>query len=614
MHMFLKWLEERTGLVKSFESLLFRKIPGGAKWRYTWGGLLVFMFVVQAITGFALWMAYSPSTRTAWESVFYIQHIMPFGWLVRGIHYYAAEAMVILVLLHVLQKIWFRGYQKPRELMFWLAMAMALVVVSCSLTGYLLPWDQQGYWSAKVRTHIMSLSPVIGPYLERISVGGDHFGHFALTRFFALHAGFFPFLLVLLLVGRMLLMRRYRQMETESKPDVISEPFWPNQALKNALTSLAVMGVVLLITVKPQWFGFAHLGMGAPLASPADPTDLYAAARPEWYFLFLFQFLKYFPGELEIVGAIVIPGAIVGYFALMPWIGRHIAGHVLNILVSIFLLGGAIWLTLTAKNNDARNAGYQTAAKEAQIKAARAIELASGPKGIPAQGALQLLHQDPKTQGPQLFATHCSSCHRYDGHDGLGAIPADAPSAPDLKGFASRQWLTEFLNPDHIATERYFGGTAFADGDMVKYVTDDVAEFDADKKDALAAVVRILSAEAQLPSQKNPETTETPLSDEDRDELFYDVGCTECHEFHFEDEDMDGPDLTGYGSRGWMIEFISNPAHARFYKSNNDRMPSFREEGILDEKAIGLLADWLRGDWYEPAENQASVAIAEPAP
>ena len=150
---------------------------------------------------------------------------------------------------------------------------------------------------------------------------------------------------------------------------------------------------------------------------------------------------------------------------------------------------------------------------------------------VPAQGALQLLHQDPKTQGPQLFATHCSSCHRYDGHDGLGAIPADAPSAPDLKGFASRQWLTEFLNPDHIATERYFGGTAFEDGDMVKYVTDDVAEFDADKKDALAAVVRILSAEAQLPSQKNPETTETPLSDEDRDELFYDVGCTECHEF-----------------------------------------------------------------------------------
>lgn len=613
MHMFLKWLEERTGLVKTAESLLFREIPGGARWRYTWGGLLVFMFIVQAITGFALWMAYSPSTRTAWESVFYIQHVMPLGWLVRGIHYYAAEAMVILVLLHVLQKIWFRGYHKPRELMFWLAMAMALVVVSCSLTGYLLPWDQQGYWSAKVRTHIMSLSPVVGPYLERISVGGDHFGHFALTRFFALHAGFFPFLLALLLIGRMLLMRRYRQMETESQPDVIREPFWPNQALKNAFTSLAVMGVVLLITIKPQWFGFSHLGMGAPLASPADPTDLYAAARPEWYFLFLFQFLKYFPGELEMVGAIVIPGAIVGYFALMPWIGRHIAGHVLNILVSIFLLGGAIWLTMTAKNNDAQNASYQAAHKEAQIKAARAIALASSPSGIPEQGALHLLHHDPKTQGPLLFATHCSSCHRYEGHDGLGEIPPDAPSAPDLKGFASREWLTEFLHPDHIATERYFGGTAFSEGDMVEFVTDDIASFDTDKQNDLATVVRILSAEAQLPSQKIMDNTEPTLSEEDRDELFYDVGCTECHEFHFEDEDVDGPDLTGYGSRGWMIDFISNPAHARFYENNNDRMPSFREEGILDETAINLLVDWLRGDWYEPTEDQATVSITEPA-
>ena len=614
MSMFLRWLEERTGLVKAVESLVFREIPGGARWRYTWGGLLVIVFAVQAITGFALWMAYSPGTRTAWESVYYIQHVMPLGWFVRGIHYYAAEAMVILVLLHVLQKIWFRGYQKPRELMFWLTMALALVVVSCALTGYLLPWDQQGYWSAKVRTHIMSLSPVIGPYLERISVGGDHFGHFALTRFFALHAGFFPLLLALILFVRMILMRRYQQMEAESQPNVIKEPFWPNQALKNTLTSLVVMGVVLLITVRPHWFGFSHSGLGAPLASPADPTDLYAAARPEWYFLFLFQFLKYFPGEMEIVGAIIIPGAVLGYFALMPWIGRHIIGHVLNILVSIFLLGGAVWLTVTAKNNDAQNVSYQTAEQEAKEKAARAVELASSPTGIPEQGALYLLHKDPKTQGPGLFATHCSSCHRYDGHDGLGGTPSDAPSAPDLKGFASRAWLTEFLDPAHINTERYFGGTAFSDGDMVEYVTEDIAEFDADQQNDLAKVVRILSAEAQLPAQKDLDVSEPLFSVEDRDELFYDVGCTECHEFHFIDEDVDGPDLTGYGSRGWMIEFISNPAHARFYESNNDRMPSFREEGILDEETIGLLVDWLRGDWYEPAADQASVSIAEPAP
>jgi len=93
--MILKWLDERTGLVKTVQSLLFNEIPGGARWRHTWGGILLFMFLVQAVTGLALWMAYSPSTRSAWESVFYIQHVMHFGWLVRGIHYFAAEAMFL---------------------------------------------------------------------------------------------------------------------------------------------------------------------------------------------------------------------------------------------------------------------------------------------------------------------------------------------------------------------------------------------------------------------------------------------------------------------------------------------------------------------------------------
>ena len=498
MRTLLKWIDDRTGLGKAFQSMLFNEIPGGARWRYTWGGILLFMFAVQAITGMAIWMSYSPSTRSAWESVYSIQHVLHLGWLVRGIHYYAAEAMVILVLLHVVQKIWFKGYQKPRELMFWLAMAMALVVVSFSLTGYLLPWDQQGFWSAKVRTHIMSLSPVVGPYLERLMVGGEQFGHHTLTRFFALHAGVLPLAFLGLLIARMALMRRYRKQAFEELPQAGegASSFWPGQALKNALTCMVVMGIVLLMTVKPQWFGFIHQGMGAPLAAPADPTDLYAAARPEWYFLFLFQFLKYFPGEREILGAIIIPGVIVGYFVIMPLVAKVRIGHYFNILLSVVLLGGAAWLTYTAKTGDATNANYIAAEKLAHVKAQRAVELASGPAGIPEQGALHLLHHDSKIQGPQLFATHCSSCHRFDGHDGTDIVPEDSPSAPDLKGFASRAWLTDLLNPDHIASEHFFGNTAFKDGDMVGFIHKKVAKYDDAEKIALDRAIKALSAEA----------------------------------------------------------------------------------------------------------------------
>jgi ubiquinol-cytochrome c reductase cytochrome b subunit len=76
--------------------------------------------------------------------------------------------------------------------------------------------------------------------------------------------------------------------------------------------------------------------------------------------------------------------------------------------------------------------------------------------------------------------------------------------------------------------------------------------------------------------------------------------CTECHEFHKKDEEATAPDLTSYGSRDWLIDFISNPAHERFYNKRNDRMPAFGQDKVLDNHAIGLIADWLRGDWYEP--------------
>jgi len=100
---FLDWLDHRTGYRDLMKEALDEPIPGGARWRYVWGSTLVFTFFVQVITGFVLWAAYSPSTRTAWESVYYIQHEMTLGWLVRGIHHFAAQAMVVLLVSHLVQ-------------------------------------------------------------------------------------------------------------------------------------------------------------------------------------------------------------------------------------------------------------------------------------------------------------------------------------------------------------------------------------------------------------------------------------------------------------------------------------------------------------------------------
>src|SRR4051812_6234417 len=203
------WLDDRTGYKALLRGALYEHIPGGARWRYVWGSTLVFVFAVQMITGVFLWMHYSPSSQTAWESVYYIQHEMNGGWLLRGIHHYSAQVMIILLALHLLQVIIDSAYRAPREFNFWIGLFLLVVTMGLALTGYLLPWDQKGYWSTKVATALMGVVPVIGEPIQRLVVGGPAYGHHTLTRFFALHAGVLPLTLIGGIVAHVYVFRRH---------------------------------------------------------------------------------------------------------------------------------------------------------------------------------------------------------------------------------------------------------------------------------------------------------------------------------------------------------------------------------------------------------------------
>src|SRR3972149_1747747 len=172
MSRFLDWLDHRTGYRAVVHDVLYEHIPGGARWRYVWGSTLVFAFFVQLVTGLVLWAAYSPSAQTAWESVYYIQHEMTLGWLLRGIHHYMSHAMVVLVSIHFLQVVVDGAYRAPREINFWIGLVMLLVVLGMALTGYLLPWDEKGYWATKDVTNMVALVPLVGESLQRLLVGG----------------------------------------------------------------------------------------------------------------------------------------------------------------------------------------------------------------------------------------------------------------------------------------------------------------------------------------------------------------------------------------------------------------------------------------------------------
>ena len=594
------WLDHRTGVRKLTHEALYENVPGGARWRYVWGSTLTFTFAMQVITGLFLWMAYSPSSQTAWESVFYIQHEMTGGWFLRGLHHYTAQAMNVLLVLHLMQVVIDGAYKAPREVNFWFGLLLLQLVLGLSLTGYLLPWDQKGYWATKVATNIAGITPVIGPALQRLIIGGADYGHHTLTRFFALHAGVLPAAIVALIVGHIYLFRRHglTPKEPRRRPDAA---FWPDQVLKDAVACLAVLAAVVFFIVAPRLF---HAGaeMGAELGAPADPSEPFSAARPEWYFLFLFQLLKYFPGGTEVWGAIILPGVLMTAVFLMPFLGKWKLGHRFNLGLLGALLAGVGLLTWLAVAQDRRDPLYVAAVQSAGRDAARIQALAGSAAGIPIAGAAALLRADPLTQGPKLFAKNCASCHRFDGHDGTGKMPKDAQVAADLKGFAGREWLAGLLDPARVDSAHYFGGTKFKDGKMVKFVKKKVAAYSAADTANLQQVIAAVSAEAGLKTQPGLEQRDA-VAIKTGAALFKDgVGCADCHRFHSQDDDATGPDLTGYGSRAWLLRFLHNPAHADFYGARNDRMPAFGEKQMLDAEALGLLADWLRGEWYEPAK------------
>ncbi len=635
MSRFLAWLDDRTGYRGLLHNALFECIPGGARWRYVWGSTLVFAFVVQIVTGVILWSAYSPSAQTAWESAYYIQYEMTGGWLLRGVHHFMAHTMVVLLAVHFVQVVVDGAYRAPREINFWIGLVMMQLVLGLALTGYLLPWDEKGYWATKVATNMMALVPLIGPSLQKLVVGGSEYGHQTLTRFFALHAGVLPALLAVCTMAHVALFRRHglKALEPYTKPDTT---FWPDQVLRDAIACLAVTLVVLALVFRNYSSDLVGLPpgqlYGAELTAPADPAENFSAARPENYFLFLFQLLKYLDVFPPIVGAILVPGLILLTLFLMPIVGRWEFGHRFNVMWTLALLLGAGILTVLALRADRNGQSehsrhFLAAVAAAQVKADRAVELARSPIGIPPAGALKMLREDAKIQGPKLFRQHCASCHSHHVVNGTPSDPSqeivlENPTASNLWGFGTRDWVLGILDPKKIVGPHYFGNTKLKEGDMAIWVTDTLgpdatAELDEAELKKFRENVKLVSfalaAESGLLREQHPQEWIAA----GRNVIVEEFACTDCHRFHDDGELGMAPDLTGYASADWLRAFISNPEHDRFYPTTNDRMPAFAASDDpaahrLSSEELDILVGWLRGEWYKPeAVANAPAANAD---
>jgi len=364
----------------------------------------LFLFGIQVATGIFLSLYYAPTADHAHASVSYIQKAVTGGALLRGLHHYGATAMVIVAVAHLAQTFLFGAYKKKRELLWGAGVLMLLIILAFSFTGYLLPWDQAAYFGTKVGTSIAGEIPVVGSAQQRIMLGGNDLTTVTLSRFFTTHVFLLPLALAGLVGLHLYLFRRATPAGPfHNRDDKKIERFYPKQLFKDSVAVL-ICFVALLALAK---YSPAELG---PVA---DPTADYLA-RPPWYFMPLFQLLKYFPGKLAIIPTVALPAALFGTLFLLPFFDRREERHPLRRPLATALLtlviGGSIGLIFLAKHQDKTNPEFAEKLKrqeeEMRVNFGKPFE----PQIIGA-GAAPLAIGAKSVEPPQAFAVNCAVCH-----------------------------------------------------------------------------------------------------------------------------------------------------------------------------------------------------------
>jgi len=394
-----EWLHARTGYRGGVRVMLDEPLPPGTGWFFTLGSVLLALLSIQLLTGAFLTLYYAATPDHAYDSVRFIDALSA-GRIVRGLHHYGASFIVVALVAHMLRVIAFGSYKPPREVTWLSGLALLALILGFSLTGYLLPWDQRAYWATVVTINISKLTPLGGEVVAGILRGGSTIGALTLTRWYGVHVIFFPAALVLLIVGHLFLMRRHGISGPVRSRTGPSFAFFPSQAARD----VTMVSIVVVLLVAYAWHG------APPLEGPADPTDATYTPRPEWYFLGLFQLLKYFPGKWEVVAAMIVPGLAAAFLALLPWIDRGSdralpKRRAILSVVAIGFISVAVLTTLGWRDTPSSAASHDSWTLR-EIGGRIYAQKLNCTKCHAETGLADALEGGPSTRGPEWIAGH----------------------------------------------------------------------------------------------------------------------------------------------------------------------------------------------------------------
>ncbi len=301
-----KWFDERIHFddIIKFAAKKYVPVHSHSIWYY-FGGVTLFLFIIQVVTGILLLLYYKGSEDLAFESIQFIMTKVEFGWLIRSIHSWSANLMVLAAFIHMFSVYFTKAYRKPREITWVTGMLMLFLTLGFGFSGYLLPWNELAFFATKVGTDIAGVIPVIGKPIVEFLRGGEDVTGATLSRFFGFHVAIMPGIFVVLLGIHLILVQRQgmsepMELENQQANARKTMPFFPNFVLRDLLLWLIVLNILAILAVLFPW----ELGVKADPFAPAP-----AGIKPEWYFMFMFQTLKYIPAKV-----LFIDGEILGIF------------------------------------------------------------------------------------------------------------------------------------------------------------------------------------------------------------------------------------------------------------------------------------------------------------
>jgi cytochrome b6 len=312
-----RWLDERLTLEDLLAHAKEKAVPQHRySFCYFFGGATLFFLMLQVMTGILLLLYYKPTAEAAFESVRFIVTEVSFGWLIRSIHSWSANLMVLSAFLHMATVFFMRAYRKPRELTWWTGAVLLLLSMGFGFSGYLLPWNELAFFATRVGTDMAGKIPLVGGYLLEFLRGGEDVTGATLTRFFGFHVAVLPMITTAFLALHVILIQRQGMSVPASVKGEAGArrgmPFFPNFFLRELMGWGIALAVLAALASLFPW----ELGEKADAFAPAP-----AGIKPEWYFLFMFQTLKMLPATLfgvegELLGLIFFSLAGLLWFFL----------------------------------------------------------------------------------------------------------------------------------------------------------------------------------------------------------------------------------------------------------------------------------------------------------